>query len=89
VSDIAQCDVDPDLFFDTKPTAVAEAIAACHRCARLVKCLEDIMRMEAGVGVQDRHGVCGGLTAAERLALDRKRRAEAKEAAEAEGVKAS
>jgi WhiB family redox-sensing transcriptional regulator len=73
--EIAACrDVDPELFFGIKDSPVAtspfarerKAIAVCNRCPVHRQCLD--WAISAG---EVKHGVIGGLRAAERAALRR------------------
>jgi len=63
--------VDPELFYPVseKPQAAEAAKAVCARCPVCASCRADVLATEAH-GVPDAiHGVCGGLSAAERREL--------------------
>jgi hypothetical protein len=47
----------------------------CRACPSVSGCLEDALALEDGLGMSGRHGVWGGMTAAQRLAEDRRRKA--------------
>jgi WhiB family transcriptional regulator, redox-sensing transcriptional regulator len=60
--------VDTDLFFPEKGGSTREAKAVCQRCPVIVEC------RDWAVQTQQRHGIWGGLTWAERKALLRDER---------------
>jgi len=63
--------VDPELFYPVseKPLRASPAKAVCGRCPVSTPCRADVLAAEA-LGIPDAiHGVCGGLSAAERREL--------------------
>jgi hypothetical protein len=68
----ARCrDGDPQLFF-TPSGRDPQALAECRACPVRKPCLEDALRVERGA-VLDTHGIRGGLTAPQRIALWQRR----------------
>lgn len=63
--------VDPDLWFPAIGESAAPARRLCLTCPVRTECLAAAMAEEAG---QHRHGIRGGLTARERLALASRQR---------------
>lgn len=67
---------DPDLWFPSSYIGgpanrqLHEARAECLSCPVRQACLDEAMRKERGLSADGRHGVVGGLTPAERFALD-------------------
>lgn len=52
--------------------ATYDAIKLCDSCPVRQECLDDTMRIEAGLGKISRVGIFGGLTPAQRFNLERK-----------------
>lgn len=68
---------DPELFhpaFRTH-TAYAKAVQVCVPCPVKRDCLRFALENELGYGIDRRHGVFGGLTPSQRLAVDKELRA--------------
>lgn len=63
----AACRGQVTLFYDSSPAAQAVAQGVCGRCGVRAACLADVLASEAAL--QFRFGVRGGLTAAQRAAL--------------------
>lgn len=72
----AACTADPDLFFppgttgQSRDDAELAAWICTHRCYVREQCLAHTLRVEAGLAIDRRHGIAGGLTPRQRLDLD-------------------
>jgi WhiB family redox-sensing transcriptional regulator len=69
-------DVDGDLFYPVSYSSpeVEEARKICGRCPVADACLQDALDKEGQKDAKSRHGICGGRTPRERVALSKKRR---------------
>lgn len=64
--------IDPDLWFPSKGYSNLAAKAVCTHCEVRVECLTTAMAAEGPTaGVEHRHGIYGGLSPLERVALAR------------------
>ncbi|MFF8409023.1 WhiB family transcriptional regulator [Streptomyces omiyaensis] len=72
--------VDPDLMFPDpgNKSGTARAKSLCSRCPVRDRCLADAMADERGKREENRHGVRGGLTSAQRYHLHNRNRMKAK-----------
>lgn len=61
---------DPELWFSEAPRAMAAAKALCAGCGHTETCANLAMTAERGERKSNRFGIFGGLTPAERWAID-------------------